>query len=800
MPNCVSIINIDHLPNEQTILIRYVIGCSGLWDLNQTYTAYRGVCDEFWVNMYPNEQHPQHTDFPIEVTVPGFLATFAWNYGGIPGISSENFNSTRSYLTQLSLFNLDCYYTGDPTVTGSQSGVVSGNPTGGSGNPGDPIIPIIRPRPPINRPPPVDPPIRYYQQDPMDPFPGIIDPGNQPQDPSGGDPDPGDPDPGQPDPGDPGRPTPKDPSVPDPGDPDPQDPDPNDPDPQDPQDPDPWGDPVSGDPSGQTSGNGGNSGPYYEPYGGTLYDPQGWSQPDVRSSTLSPNRAVINGIQFYSQIDPNTVGVSDLTNNNPVVNGATTVTVANNQNNSVIIVNPNLSLGNYSIGTASTNSEPITASRPSGRPIGGLFLTSSIPGDNELNQSQETIQLDSPTPKRIDRNGGFEGYPTSIGNQENKSNFKISYFADPAISKVSTKYIDKNAEVIIQVPSKNVTVGSVLPISTAFVPTIGTSLIARIEIIAQDSVTSSIVANSSYKICKHNDPVTCSTTIYTGLYKPGPLLIIAKVYNNKNNVIGIKSILVSNQEANQYDSSTKTNRTTIGKSSSSFELPTQILQYSSNPLQAIDLKLDLTSSKYLILRKVGGSNNLFSLVFKTNNIQDPFEITVYSYDATTVIPFVPKYPVPYFEKETRILINDKIKINTAPLYPELHNIGVLNANLSDQEVLLKITPINDYTNKRVEGKLYISNNYAFPSTIAVVTTSYILATTSFVEEEVGLVVYGPVDGYLKKDYVMYKATTSRSGAVYFYDTSIQKGDYFAIFAKSNGTLSPFVNKIYSGKY
>lgn len=149
MSNCVSINGLENLPVEETLLIHYNITCTGEWHLAQLLTAYRSVCDSEWTVMYPNHQHPLHSDFPITVAQPGQAATFAWNYGGIQGISSENFDAQHSYLVQLSLFEYGCLNSGQ-TNTGSgsgsgTSGEVTGqtgtsgggsNPGGGGSNPG----------------------------------------------------------------------------------------------------------------------------------------------------------------------------------------------------------------------------------------------------------------------------------------------------------------------------------------------------------------------------------------------------------------------------------------------------------------------------------------------------------------------------------------------------------------------------------------------------------------------------------------------------------------------------------------
>jgi hypothetical protein len=76
--------------------------------------------------MFPNHQHPRHTDLPIHVPGGGATATFAWNYGGIRGISPENFDENHSFLTQLSFYDNNC---SGVTPTGTGTGI-TGTPTG----------------------------------------------------------------------------------------------------------------------------------------------------------------------------------------------------------------------------------------------------------------------------------------------------------------------------------------------------------------------------------------------------------------------------------------------------------------------------------------------------------------------------------------------------------------------------------------------------------------------------------------------------------------------------------------------
>lgn len=156
MSDCIDITSLEHLPLENTLLINYVIRCTGTWDLYQRYTAYRNVCDSYWTLMVPNDQHPRHDDFPITVGPGGFAGTFAWNYGGIRGISSENFDENHTYLTQLTIFNEDCSGSGGGN-SGDPSGSGNSGLTGSWERPGGPPLPPPGP-PPIGGPPPIQVP------------------------------------------------------------------------------------------------------------------------------------------------------------------------------------------------------------------------------------------------------------------------------------------------------------------------------------------------------------------------------------------------------------------------------------------------------------------------------------------------------------------------------------------------------------------------------------------------------------------------------------------------------------------
>lgn len=114
-----------HLPKEKTLLIHYGVQETGSWIYSLCHCGYRGVCDDNWTIMIPNHQHPQHTDARPEqrmyVAQGGRKGIFAWNYGGIKGVASEDFDADHSYLVQLTV-QKDC-----STIPPSGGG---GQPTG----------------------------------------------------------------------------------------------------------------------------------------------------------------------------------------------------------------------------------------------------------------------------------------------------------------------------------------------------------------------------------------------------------------------------------------------------------------------------------------------------------------------------------------------------------------------------------------------------------------------------------------------------------------------------------------------
>ena len=145
---CIKIDSLEHVPEDGTLLVHYTIDCTGTWDLSQLSTAYRNVCEDMWTIMYPDDQNPQHSDFPVRVGAGGFAGTFAWKYDTIRGLTAETFDSEHSYLLQLTIFNLDCGSSGGTGNTGGgQTGGGGGNTGSGPGGRLSIITPVPGPVP-----------------------------------------------------------------------------------------------------------------------------------------------------------------------------------------------------------------------------------------------------------------------------------------------------------------------------------------------------------------------------------------------------------------------------------------------------------------------------------------------------------------------------------------------------------------------------------------------------------------------------------------------------------------------------
>lgn len=171
MASGLKIIDTENLNREKTLLIRYYLNSTGEWVYAIDNCGYKPVCDEYWTIMYPNFQHPQHTDAspdrPLVILTGSLYGTFAWNYGGIPGIEPSDFDSDHSYLVQVTMVNQGCLFTGNQSGQTGQTGTTGSS--GISGIAAPPESGYLPPKGPIRIPP-------GYGAPPYPKIPGIITP------------------------------------------------------------------------------------------------------------------------------------------------------------------------------------------------------------------------------------------------------------------------------------------------------------------------------------------------------------------------------------------------------------------------------------------------------------------------------------------------------------------------------------------------------------------------------------------------------------------------------------------------
>lgn len=110
MAHKVQILDIDHVIHAGRLIIKYQLCCNTVdqnspgWFYISAGTAYRGLCDEDWICMTPNAQHPLHSQ---EIRNAG-IYFYVWDYHGVQGLSALNFTSDTSFLIQIALQDTGC--------------------------------------------------------------------------------------------------------------------------------------------------------------------------------------------------------------------------------------------------------------------------------------------------------------------------------------------------------------------------------------------------------------------------------------------------------------------------------------------------------------------------------------------------------------------------------------------------------------------------------------------------------------------------------------------------------------------
>lgn len=101
---------IEHIPWAKRIIIDFYVTvgpsdpAKGGWVYLLSSCGYRGVCDDEWIVMEPNWQHPLHSD---TIIAPGDNK-FVWDYLGVQGLNPQDFDSEHSYVVQIACVDSSC--------------------------------------------------------------------------------------------------------------------------------------------------------------------------------------------------------------------------------------------------------------------------------------------------------------------------------------------------------------------------------------------------------------------------------------------------------------------------------------------------------------------------------------------------------------------------------------------------------------------------------------------------------------------------------------------------------------------
>ena len=754
MSNCININGLELLSQEDTLLIHYSITCTGTWYLSQLSTAYRNVCDTEWTVMYPNHQHPRHTDFPIAVTQPPYPAIFAWNYGGIQGITAESFDAQHSYLVQLTVFNYDCFNTGQintgepPGGTGSTGGS-TGQTTGQTGGGGGPLIPGggnpgggNPPSPSLPAPGSGRPPGGGSGSGPSAPTVTTTPPGGPATGGIGG--------PSTGGPSGPSSPVPTTPA-----------------------------------PSGPSTGGSGTKTPTTVPPGGGLPGSSGGELsgtfPVLPPQVYEPTPWVY--LSPYSQpappINPNTLG-TQLQVTTPVTNNTlhnTNVALTFNRPSNAgpgETLNPNLNF-------ISLSTSPAIPGELNNN-IGIPQITSSV-NLNQINASNEGRIPGSLSSKLL----GSKVVGEHRMNQVNTSSLETSAFMD------------------VLVANEVVTIGEPIVISSVFAPP--TSMQAKATITIQDKNRNVTVGSTSLLEVSTARPLTCGASTLSSLYSLGELVVTCIIQDMNNLVIGIKSILISNiEEINNgvYQSS----KVTISEN-----IPTVICNHGGMSATPITLDLSNNRTKYVLLTAETSTSNFSSVLQTDGAAQTPYSMSVFVPsgvggfgeifigDETDASP--PDIPnlrgTAFIGSQSVFSSSSRYIINEAEVYPHTHTVGIANATIpSATNVAVKLSATS--TSTAEYGRLYISSEFSLRAASGVASPTSVTAYLPYGSETYGLILHGKLSGQVPPTYEANVALTNSAGVGVWSGVALTEGDYYSIVPSVNNVVNPFMSPILTSIY
>lgn len=733
MPDCIRINGLEHLPLEETLLIHYTVVCSGLWDLSQNLTAYRNVCDDEWTVMYPNFQHPRHTDFPLLVPPGGLQGTFAWNYGGILGIDPVDFDDNHSYLTQLTIYEYDCYYTGvtgQPSTTGQTGSMPTGvDPSGLNPVPSLPRPPHSPPLPPPHTPVPGRPPVRFPPNpDPTSPNPLPV-PGPRPI--SIRNPVPGDPDP-----------------VPS-GEPEPPI--------------------VREEPR---SGEGNDPTRQWTPISNVgVYNLRGETQTPNTSAGSNPILATHLGVNLRGQeiyTEPTTAPVTSVIN----------VSLNTNQNTYNTVTRPgqtSLASERYYESELRSSFIPTVPSTSIRTPQEGGSNSFDI-GAVEGNTAGLPGHLGNI--RSLQRPGGVQNLVSL--RQIDTSHILVGSFVALQVN---------NDEIAAGMPL--VVTASYFPPEGNQASVQGT-----VYLLASSEDVYELVSGTN-STCSSTNMFQLGITASTYGISPGRATIVLVVREtNSGYVIGTASKTMFFRGPKLIGQTSRIDSTPYQTTSQGMLKGTREVS-SSVFKSYKDISVSHNGTKTFIVDRVEGTTGNLSCIYIGSNKRPDFNIdiyttTLYTYnyraeigiesDTTSTIPLVSGATV--IETEARITINNNEVSTNFPI------VGMTDIPVGDT-INLQLGPLPSANNSYSVGRLYLSEGFSFREWEATATSSGAYLYSPYADEDIRLIINGFISGRIPSTYTAQDGHTNYSGVAFYSGIRPTTEQYYSAMVKGDGTYNPY---------
>lgn len=833
MSYCVTINSLEHLPAEETLLIHYNISCSGIWHLNQLDTAYRNVCDSGWTVMYPNHQHPLHSDFPISTT-SSTNATFAWNYGGIQGISAVNFDENHSYLVQLSIYDYYCLNTGEPPVgdpvtggggvfTGdSSTGLSSGGGGGGKKPPPPPPPPggggnipfFFKPAPP---PPPApgggggggpSAPIPSIPSGPTGPTTG----GKGPITGTGGGPSTGGPiPPAKPRPG---APTTGGPSGPSTGGPVP-----------------PARPPGGGGVTGPTTGGrpkipliptGGGTiiptgGGLIQPVkpvvtptgggvgtgGGGLIQPVPTTGPGglgqgggLGGGYVPPSRLpIVPPIQQDPPSDPGDPGGQPNLNLRPF-QYIQPVPYGNEPGTQQPNNNPGTNVNQQ------VNSEPVAVNRlfpaaptPGGepqfvpQPNPGISLSTSLSSKTFYPEGADPGTQEAPFGVNY-RQVGELGEGAIRGSLENTLiNSNPSSFNSKS-NQINKSNFDQNSTLNVIVGNRDINVGEPIVVSAVFKSP--QQIKAKLVIEAQDKSRLVSFVETPLLEATDSSPLTCGTSINSSVFNSSPITVICKAISDEGKVINVRSyeVTVTNPKLEGTTFSSKVTQ--------SNNVPDKIIRDGKLATTPVDIELKHNSSTFVIVESTTAKEEFSTVLQSSNTTKDSYSLSVY--DGSNGIDSI--ISGNFISGQSELYSRDRYVIDEQEYKPETHTAALPLSNITSSNCLLvEISPDIGNSPEDTEGKLFINSEFTLrqESFVGDAALQSVSGSVPYLNEKYGLIINGKAESTVPSDYTENFAVSDNLGQLSWTSLSLTSGDYYSIVKAKKGIINPFVTPVYVGR-